>query len=433
MKLGNDKSVNYHGLGEEIIKQLPEAINNPLDIVKSNTRDDSIVLTTYLADKQDRTIIASIKIDGEGRINNIIVDSNVMTSAYGRNNYEKFMEENIKKGNLLYDIDRGIIKKVTGARLQLPRDSNFSINNSITSSKENVKPNNYFVQESKNNAIKDQDKNNVLETSTWTEENRKKKNKKLNNVTKIEEPQTMDLPSNEEKSKQNKIAKILSEPVKNQKSAQRTWAILQANLIDKGAVFETLSLKTNNRELQAKYDATLSSSSKGQYAIGNDRYTFKNGKKTLQAKSLTSIIDEVGENANDFYNYMYHQLNIDRMTLEERFNGDTGINYERRNAIKNKPVFGEAITAEYSRQKVAEYEKQYPEFKSYARDVYDFLDANKKELVDSGVISQELSDKFKEMYPHYVPIARVDKNNNAIQVPLDTRRTGINNPIKMPR
>lgn len=255
-------------------------------------------------------------------------------------------------------------------------------------------------------------------------------NKGLNDITHIEKPKTMELPSSEEKAKENKIAKVLLEPVKNQKSKQRTWAILQANLIDKGAVFETLSLKTDNRELQAKYDATLSSGAKGQYAIGNDRYTFENGKKTLQAKSLTSIIDEVGNKVEDFSNYMYHQLNIDRMTLEERFGGDTGINYERKESVKNKPVFGEDITAEYSKQKVEEYENKYPEFKKYAKDIYDYLDANKAELVKNGVISQELSDKFKEMYPHYVPIARINTNNNNIAVPLDTYRTGINNPIK---
>ncbi len=128
---GKHKGANYHGLGEDIVKKLPEALNNPLDILKSSTKDDSIVLTTDLSDKQDRTIIASIKIDGKGDINNIRIDTNVMTSAYGRNNYDKFMQENIKAGNLLYDIDQGIIKKIdkktVGERLQLPmRDSSDS-------------------------------------------------------------------------------------------------------------------------------------------------------------------------------------------------------------------------------------------------------------------------------------------------------------------
>ena len=128
---GKYKGANYHGLGENIVKKLPEALNNPLDVLKSSTKDDSIVLTTDLSDKQDRTIIASIKIDGKGDINNIRIDTNVMTSAYGRNNYDKFMQENIRAGNLLYDIDQGIIKKIdkktVGERLQLPmRDSSDS-------------------------------------------------------------------------------------------------------------------------------------------------------------------------------------------------------------------------------------------------------------------------------------------------------------------
>lgn len=167
-KSGKYKNANYHGLGEDIVKQLPEAINNPLDIVKSNTKDDSIVLTTYLADGNDNTVIASIKIDGTGKINNIEIDSNVLTSAYGKENYDGFMKKNIQEGNLLYDIDRGVIKKITGARFQLPRTSDSStgarlqlprsdatINNSVPQNTKNVNGNtttNYSMQESENNS-----------------------------------------------------------------------------------------------------------------------------------------------------------------------------------------------------------------------------------------------------------------------------------------
>ena len=165
---GNDKNANYHGLGVDTVKQLPEAISNPLDIVKSNTKDDSIVLTTYLADNQDRTIIASIRIDGKGLVNQVLIDTNVMTSAYGRNNYDKFMQDNIKNGNLLYDIDRGVIKKVDVARLQLPGSTNSTTktNGSISSisitpiSKIVNKPisatNNNSIQNNENNTSKTQ-------------------------------------------------------------------------------------------------------------------------------------------------------------------------------------------------------------------------------------------------------------------------------------
>lgn len=228
------------------------------------------------------------------------------------------------------------------------------------------------------------------------------------------------------------IAKILTEPVNNNNEKRKMSAFLKANLIDKGMVFEELSRKTGNRELQGKYDYTLSAEARGQNAIGNARYDMDSKTKTKKqiSKSLTDIIDEVGENPSEFYNYMYHQLNIDRMTLEDRFGGDTGINYERKEAIKNKPVFGDTVTADISRKIVAEIEQKNPEFKNYAKDVYDYLDANMQELVNNGVISEELRDNLKERYPHYVPVSRVTDKGLNINVPLDTGRTGVNTPLK---
>lgn len=173
---GNDKNANYHGLGVDTVKQLPEAISNPLDIVKSNTKDDSIVLTTYLADNQDRTIIASIRIDGKGLVNQVLIDTNVMTSAYGRNNYDKFMQDNIKNGNLLYDIDRGVIKKVDVARLQLPGSTNSTTKtngsistNSIARNSKNVNSNttsstSKSMQNNKNNTTKTINSLNAIKT-----------------------------------------------------------------------------------------------------------------------------------------------------------------------------------------------------------------------------------------------------------------------------
>lgn len=246
-----------------------------------------------------------------------------------------------------------------------------------------------------------------------------------------------------EKLQEEKIAKILEKAPEKVPEKSRALAIFKANILDKGIVFEELSrkldkiyrkasIKKSARDLQGKWDYTLTSTARGQNAIGNTRYEFDSSTKTQKqiSKSLEDIRSEVGEYTSEFQEYMYHQLNIDRMTLEERFGGDTGINYERRNNIKNKPVFSNEITAEISKQKVAEYEQQYPQFKKWAKDVYDYNNANKQELVKTGVISQEFADKLDEMYPHYVPIKRVDTKGNAINVPLDTNRTGINAPLK---
>lgn len=141
---GKYKNANYHNLGIDVVKQLPEAIANPLNIYKSSTRDDSIVLVTHLSDKKGNIVLASIKVDGKGTINGIVVDANHMTSAYGKNNYDYNIDKKtgeykpgwaeLNKDNMIYDIDEGIIKKNISsmARFQLPRyTTNDSINNII--------------------------------------------------------------------------------------------------------------------------------------------------------------------------------------------------------------------------------------------------------------------------------------------------------------
>ena len=132
----------YHNLGIETIKQLPNAIANPLNILESSTVKDSIVVVTELSDSDGKIIIVSMALDGEGHIEITDINnkneikrlkSNVMTSAYGRNNYEMWMEQN--KERIIYDIDDGIIKKrINGEWLQLPKGINSSIANVSTGS-----------------------------------------------------------------------------------------------------------------------------------------------------------------------------------------------------------------------------------------------------------------------------------------------------------
>ena len=112
---------------------------------------------------------------------------------------------------------------------------------------------------------------------------------------------------NDENIDEEKIANILTEMPTKEKEKSRALAILKANILDKGIVFEELSRKTKNRELQGKWDYTLTASARGQNAIGNPRYEFDSKTKTqkLISKSLESIREEVGKNIVDFNEYMY--------------------------------------------------------------------------------------------------------------------------------
>lgn len=250
-----------------------------------------------------------------------------------------------------------------------------------------------------------------------------------------------------------RIADILTEEPTKAKKDQRLWATMKANLFDKGAVFEDLSIKTKNRELMGKWDYTLTSEARAQNVIGNGHKEYDASTKSMKqtSKSLNDIVAEV-ENTGlkkEFYDYMYHKHNVDRMNLESKAKEkiidltnmmETTLIEEEANAIEkqidalkktvNKPVFGDSVTSEVSQRVVEQYENENPVFMDYAQDVYDYVNADRQELVKEGVISQETADLWSEMYPHYVPIRRVDSNGNNIDVPLDTGRTGVNAPIK---
>ncbi len=213
-------------------------------------------------------------------------------------------------------------------------------------------------------------------------------------------------------SEEQHTAEILDTEPETAKKKVSGWSKFKANFLDKHSVFEKLALKTKNRELMGKANHMLSSESRAQWLIGHG---------TEGVKSLNDIRAEVESTGmtKQFYEYLYHKHNVDRMNLEGRYKD-----------VKNKPVFGYDVTADKSQEIVNQYEFAEPKFKEYAQDVYNYMNHLRKQLVDNGVISQETADLWAEMYPHYVPIRRSGDSGLNINVPLDTGRTGVNAPIK---
>ena len=208
------------------------------------------------------------------------------------------------------------------------------------------------------------------------------------------------------------VARILTESPKTQKAKRSLWSWIKEGVLDKGMVFEDLALKTKNRELQAKWNSTRYAQSRAQWLIGNG---------AENTKSLNAIREEVEKTGKteQFFEYMYHKHNIDRMQLQSRYEG-----------TKNKPVLGESVTAEESQRYVEQYEKENPSFVQLAEDVYAYMNHLRQLMVDNGVISQNTADLWAEMYPHYVPIQRKESSGRSVNVPLDTGRTGVNAPVK---
>ena len=207
-------------------------------------------------------------------------------------------------------------------------------------------------------------------------------------------------------------AEILVDEPKVDKKKSGVMSKIRNLVLDKGMVFEDLSLKTGNRELQARWDSIRRAEGRAQ------RFMESGNAMSNSLKSIRETVEKTGK-TKQFYEYLYHLHNVDRMSLEGRYE-DT----------PNKPVFGNSVTAEVSQEAANKLEKANPEFKQYAQEVYKYMTSLREMLVDGGVISGETAKLWQEMYPHYVPIRRVGDEGLNINVPLDSRRTGVNAPVK---
>lgn len=83
---------NYHDLGE-ILKKIPDAVKNPVMVIKSNMDDSDarIAIVTELTDKNNLPVIVAMQPFGKGRFENNYIRANVVVSTYGKNisNYVK--------------------------------------------------------------------------------------------------------------------------------------------------------------------------------------------------------------------------------------------------------------------------------------------------------------------------------------------------------
>ena len=221
-----------------------------------------------------------------------------------------------------------------------------------------------------------------------------------------------DAPTKVKGSEPSQVAKVLTEEPKVEKKKSRFLSQAMELVADKGVVFENLAKKTKNRELEAKWNST-------RYAEGMAQDFIGNGEGNVRAlNDVQKEIEKAGLK-QELSEYLYHLHNIDRMNLADRYEG-----------MENKPVFGDSVTSDVSRAEVAKLEAKNPVLKKYANEIYSINNHLRKMLVDGGVISQETADLWSEMYPHYVPIRRVGEHGFDINVPLDTRKTGINAPVK---
>ena len=197
-------------------------------------------------------------------------------------------------------------------------------------------------------------------------------------------------------------AEVLTENPERARSSLRqraaeNWDFFKRKAVDSGATIDRLGKETGDPQLYTNYNAVRHARGMGSIMIGGRwldsrqhgaQYDFNMNKV---GKSLDNIFRPVRDKGQaytqDFFTYLLHEHNIDRMA-------------------QGKPVFSKFMTAEKSRNAADTLLKKHPEFTEMAKDVWKFNDNNLQYRVDAGLITQEAADAMREMYPHYVPTYR---------------------------
>lgn len=199
--------------------------------------------------------------------------------------------------------------------------------------------------------------------------------------------------------------KILTDMVEAQQESRLGEYLETAGIkiIDKGWTVKKEAHKLKNQTLEEDYNQ-IKHANREAVNMAMDGYTDwtvdtsksrRNGR--LQSRKTTKSIDEMfnpiksNNETAEYYDYMYNQLNIDRMTLEERYGTD------------NKTLLN--TTAEQSNETIKKYADN-ERFKTAEQDTRTYINQLQDILVDGGILSAEQKANLNEMYPHYIPAYR---------------------------
>lgn len=255
------------------------------------------------------------------------------------------------------------------------------------------------------------------------------------------------------------VAKVLTEMPKKDKEtfkakAAESWRTFKRQWINTKDELERFGNAVGDSRITYAANNVGQAAAAAQYSIGGAGQYDLNGKK-ISDKNLTQVFEPAKKAGltEEFYTYLLHEHNVDRMSVRERaqqqlaelraklnkevkgFAEMTDENIsaaagkdatlakaytkEQIAAAKqykqfqawaekqfDKPVFGSSVTADDSRAAAADLLDAHPEFEKWAKDVYAYLDGLMEVRKQGGLVSADMAQYMKELYPHYVPTYR---------------------------
>lgn len=241
---------------------------------------------------------------------------------------------------------------------------------------------------------------------------------KVNNVSNNELPFELD-----EKKSDNEVLKIdengnsdmLSDkpkildkvPKKKEKvSLREEWQWAKRKFVDKGEAIYRISKQTKNNTLYHKYDRMGTSTGEAQNQIGT-------AQTDLIGKQYNNFTDNKGNNTSMSVEAIWKDAN--NSGISDKVLNEYLINYLNLDRLEQgKEQFG-SLTAYESQDTINKLEKEYPEIRRVANNVWQYNKNQLQKLVDAGLVSKESQKYYNDNTPHYVRIQRnVNKSSNPI-------------------
>lgn len=311
------------------------------------------------------------------------------------------------------------------------------------------------------NNLQMRDKYNEKLSEAKDEYNRKRQQDRIDRVVREDRAKSKArLRTAEQKSTTTEdVAKVLTEMPKKDKETfkaqvAKDWRTIKRQLVNTKDELERFGNEVGDSRIMYAANNVGQASAAAQYSIGGAGQYDLNGKK-IGDKNLIQVFEPAKKAGltDEFYTYLLHEHNVDRMSVREKaqrqlaelraklnreVNGfaemtdenistaagkDTALTkayteaqiaaakqYKQFQAWAekqfDKPVFGSSVTADDSRAAAADLLDAHPEFEKWAKDVYAYLDGLMEVRKQGGLVSADMAQYMKELYPHYVPTYR---------------------------
>lgn len=98
----NEENYHCHGLSIAQVKRFPELFESPVLLCDSPSRNDALLVVLCSVDSDSLPLIAAIKPDGRGNYELQSIETNMVLSVYGKNDFELYFQERIPTEHVIY-------------------------------------------------------------------------------------------------------------------------------------------------------------------------------------------------------------------------------------------------------------------------------------------------------------------------------------------